>query len=201
MSQATADIATNIGVATNEARALVRQAGKVSSSLGMMPEELAATTAELNKAFGTTQKFSDNTVKTMGQLTHLLGMSNEEAAEFVKISQLSGQEASRTTVEFQGQIRALKERENIAISEKEVMQEIAKSSSAQRLTFRGTGKEIANAAFHAKKLGLSLKDTEAIGSSMLDFESSIANEMEAELLLGRDLNLERARSAALTSRS
>lgn len=197
MSKATADIATNIGVSTKNARELVTQAGKVSASLGMMPEELAATTAELQKSFGTTQKFSDDTVKTMGQLTHLLGLSNEEAAEFVKLSQLSGQEASDTTLTYKTQIQALKERENIAISEKEIMQEIAKSSAAQQLTFRGSSKSLAEAAFHAKKMGLSLAQTEAIGGSLLDFESSIANEMEAELMLGRDLNLERARSAAL----
>ena len=197
MSKATADIATNIGVSTKNARELVAQAGKVSASLGMMPEELAATTAELQKSFGTTQKFSDDTVKTMGQLTNLLGLSNEEAAEFVKLSQLSGEEASDTTLTYKTQIQALKERENIAISEKEIMQEIAKSSAAQQLTFRGSSKSLAEAAFHAKKMGLSLAQTEAIGGSLLDFESSIANEMEAELMLGRDLNLERARSAAL----
>jgi len=31
----------------------------------------------------------------------------------------------------------------------------------------------------------------------LDFESSIANELEAELLLGKNINLEKARQAAL----
>lgn len=197
MSKATADIASNIGVSTKNARELVAQAGKVSASVGMLPEELAATTAELQQAFGSTQKFSDDTVKTMGQLTNLLGLSNEEAAEFVKLSQLSGEEASDTTLTYKTQIQALKERENIAISEKEIMQEIAKSSAAQQLTFRGSSKSLAEAAFHAKKMGLSLAQTEAIGSNLLDFESSIAAEMEAELMLGRDLNLERARSAAL----
>jgi hypothetical protein len=35
------------------------------------------------------------------------------------------------------------------------------------------------------------------GKSLLDFESSITAELEAELLLGKDINLERARAAAL----
>ena len=197
LSQAAADLATNLGVSTKNAKELTKQAGKFSASLGMMPEELAAATGELNKAFGSTQKFSDDTVKTFGQLTHLYGLTNEEASEFVKLSQLSGQEASDTTLTYKTQIQALKERNNVAISEKEIMAEIAKSSAAMQLTARGQGKSLAEAAFHAKKMGLSLKQAEGIGDNLLDFESSIANEMEAELLIGRDLNLERARSAAL----
>ena len=197
LSADTAAVATNIGVGTQEAKELVKQAGKVSASVGMLPEELAKTTAELNQAFGTTEKFSLDTVKTIGQLTNQFGLTNDEASEFVKLSRLSGKETSDTTLTLKTQIQALKERENIAISEKDIMQEIAKSSAAQQLTFRGSSKSLAEAAFHAKKLGLSLAQTEAIGSSLLDFESSIANEMEAELMLGRDLNLERARSAAL----
>jgi hypothetical protein len=197
LSQAVADLATGLGVSTKNAKELTTQASKIGRSLGMLPEELAAGIGELNKAFGTTQKFSDDTVKTFGQLTKLYGLTNEEASEFVKLSQLSGQEASDTTLTYKTQIQALKERNNIAISEKEVMAEIAKSSAAQQLTLRASGKSLAEAAFHAKKMGLSLAQTEAIGSNLLDFESSIANEMEAELLLGKDLNLERARSAAL----
>ena len=34
---------------------------------------------------------------------------------------------------------------------------------------------------------------------LLDFESSITKELEAEMLIGRDLNLEKARSAALSN--
>ena len=37
----------------------------------------------------------------------------------------------------------------------------------------------------------------AMSSSLLDFESSIQNELQAELLLGQDINLESARALAL----
>ena len=199
MSQQTAEIATNLGIGTAESAKLITQAKGLSRELGMLPEELAKTTAELNIAFGTTQKFSDDTVKTMGQLTHQFGLTNDEASEFVKLSQLSGKETSDFTLETKTRVQALKEASNIAISEKAVMQEIAKSSAAIQLSSKGQGKNLADAAFHAKKLGLSLAQTEAIGGSLLDFESSIANEMEAELLIGRDLNLDKARQFALNN--
>ncbi len=36
------------------------------------------------------------------------------------------------------------------------------------------------------------------GESLLNFETSIENELKAELITGKQLNLERARAAALT---
>ena len=51
----------------------------------MLPEELMKVTAGLNESFGSTQKFSNDTVKTVGQLVNLYGLSNQEAAEFAKI--------------------------------------------------------------------------------------------------------------------
>ena len=45
---------------------------------------------------------------------------------------------------------------------------------------------------------MELEEVASAGKALLDFESSISNELEAELLIGKQLNLERARAAALT---
>jgi hypothetical protein len=58
---------------------------------------------------------------------------------------------------------------------------------------------IAEAAMEARKLGLSLDQVDKIAESLLNFEDSISNELEAELLTGKDLNLEKARLAALNN--
>ena len=197
IENSTAKIASNLGLGTAEARELVNQASKVSREVGMLPEELAAVTGELQQAFGTTQKFSTDTVKTMGELTNLFGLTNQEASEFVKLGKLSGQEAGEVVVETRAQIQALKERNNIAISEKAVMQEIAKSSALQRLNAEKFAGGIANAAFSAKKLGMEMSTVQGISDSLLNIEDSIAKEMEAELLIGKDLQLDKARQLAL----
>jgi hypothetical protein len=46
---------------------------------------------------------------------------------------------------------------------------------------------------------MELSKVEAIAGSILQFESSIENELSAELLIGKELNLERARFAALNN--
>jgi hypothetical protein len=46
---------------------------------------------------------------------------------------------------------------------------------------------------------MELSKVDGIAESLLDFESSISSELEAELLLGKDINLEKARQAALNN--
>ena len=60
-------------------------------------------------------------------------------------------------------------------------------------------KLIGEAVATAKSLGMELSQVDAIAGSLMDFESSISSELEAELLLGRDINLEKARQAALNN--
>ena len=50
----------------------------------------------------------------------------------------------------------------------------------------------------AGSLGLTLDQVANRSKKLLDFESSIRAEMEAEVFLGRDINLNRARTAALS---
>ena len=197
LSLATEKIATDLGVSTKEAQGLTNQVAKFSGEMGAFPEVLAANMVELNKAFGTTMEFSDATARSYNRLIERAGFAAGEAAEFVKLSQLQGESVNDTLKGYEDEIMYQKAINNSAVSQKEVLQEIAKASSATRLTFRGQGKSLAEAAFQAKSLGLEMSKLEDIGGSLLNFEDSIAKEMEAELLIGKDLNLERARQAAL----
>mgnify|MGYP003109003012 CR=1 FL=1 len=56
---------------------------------------------------------------------------------------------------------------------------------------------IVQAGIAAKKLGLNMSAVASITESLLDFESSIESQLEASLLLGRQINLDRARQLAL----
>ena len=51
----------------------------------------------------------------------------------------------------------------------------------------------------ARAVGLNLEQAAAMAESLLNFETSIENELSAELLLGKDLNFERARTLALNN--
>ena len=54
-----------------------------------------------------------------------------------------------------------------------------------------------DAAVEAKKMGVSLSEVASISDSLLSFEESISAQMEASVLLGREINLDRARQLNL----
>ena len=62
------------------------------------------------------------------------------------------------------------------------------------------GQNILDAAVHARKLGLNLGTAANVSNNLLNFESSIEKQMEASMLLGRQVNLDRARQLALAGK-
>ncbi len=61
------------------------------------------------------------------------------------------------------------------------------------------GDNLAKAAIQARALGLSLDTTSKIAEGLLDFEQSITKEVEASVLIGRQLNFQKARELALNN--
>ena len=86
----------------------------------------------------------------------------------------------------------------ISVDLRQVMEAVGKTTGQLRAQLGGSTDAIVKAVTQAKILGMELKDVAAAGKQLLDFESSINNELEAELLTGKQLNLEKARLAALT---
>ena len=82
---------------------------------------------------------------------------------------------------------------------KKIQEGIGKISNANALSAKNNTKELTNQVFQAKLLGLEQSKVNDIAGGLLDFESSIQSEMEAELLTGKQLNLEKARTAALNN--
>ena len=78
------------------------------------------------------------------------------------------------------------------------MKDVSNAGAATQLTVSKFPGGLAKAAYEARKLGLNFSMLEKSAGSLLNFESSIEAELEAELLTGKELNLERARMAALT---
>jgi hypothetical protein len=79
------------------------------------------------------------------------------------------------------------------------MGDMAKVSNRTKLSIQGGADGLATAAVNAKLMGSNMADVEKIADSLLDFESSIEKELSAELLTGKNLNLEKARTAALNN--
>jgi 3-hydroxyisobutyrate dehydrogenase-like beta-hydroxyacid dehydrogenase len=60
-----------------------------------------------------------------------------------------------------------------------------------KLSLGGSVEALGEAVIKAQKFGINLEQAESIASKLLDFESSIEAELSAELLTGKNLNLEK----------
>ena len=78
-----------------------------------------------------------------------------------------------------------------------VMKDLASQAEFFAQFAKDGGMNIINAGIAARKLGLEMSAVASISESLLDFESSIEKQLEASLLIGRQINLDRARQLSL----
>jgi hypothetical protein len=133
------------------------------------------------------------------QLTKEIGIQVEEALQLQQLFVLNNNEADKGLDIVYDQIAAFANQNKIVADGRKVIADINKLSSLIKLNFRGNTGEIVKTVLEAKKLGLTLDQITKTQSSLLDFESSISSQIEAELLTGRQINLERARLFALNN--
>jgi hypothetical protein len=160
-------------------------------------KDLMQTQATLSKLLGSQVRFSDEMLDNFTQLAKRTNMTEKTQELLANQVLKTGKSAKTLTAEINSQVLKQNEQRKISMSFKEVQDAIGESSKAIRLNFQGSVKELVNQVSAAKALGTNLATVEQISSHLLDFESSIQAELEAELLLGKEINLEKARQAAL----
>jgi hypothetical protein len=154
---------------------------------------------QINTALGTNANLNEELLLTQTELTKQAFYSVEAATQISKLSLATDQSSKEIVTSFLGQAKALNLVNNTAINEKQLIEGISKTSKGILATFAAQPKKLIEAAFAAKKVGLELNEIKGIQDSLLNIESSIASEFEAEVLTGKQLNLERARYYALTN--
>ena len=124
-----------------------------------------------------------------------LGISSNEAADlfgsFISIGGLSLEQAenlAESTYQLAQQNK---------VNPSAVMKDIASSSEVIAKFGAQNLESITKAAIKSRQLGLNLNDIASASEGFLDFQGSLTKEFEAELLIGRDLELSRARQFAL----
>jgi len=202
IDKASGAVAKNLGISYNQAIGLNREFNKIASgsdSIFITTENLAKSFVDINNSLGTNARLNEDLLITQTQLVQQAGYSVEAATQLSQLSLATGESSENITTEFLGQVKALNLQNNLAVNEKALLNSIANTSKGTLATFAGQTDQLARAAFQARKVGLELSQIEGIADNLLDIESSIAAEFEAEVISGRQLNLERARFFALTN--
>jgi hypothetical protein len=152
---------------------------------------------QLSEATGFVQQYSADALETQVMLTKQFGLTGEEAANIYKYSVLTGKSSEKVNDEMVGAFVAARNQLGVGLPFKQTMADAAKVSGQLAANLQNNPVGIVKAVAAVKALGTTLEQTKAQGETLLNFESSIENELKAELLTGQQLNLERARAAAL----
>jgi hypothetical protein len=208
------NIAKNMGITKEDAfetysafNDLTKEAGnftKLQNGSIILQKQLIESTIQLNTLLGSSADFT----KDLGEEGKELAIQFASAVKFLSLSEEEQQGLLNTTVatnkniedtkiEILGITRLRKIESGILLNERKILSDVLKTNNAIKLTIKGGAQGLTDAAIAAQKLGLNMSKVESISKSLLNFEDSISAELEAELLINKDINLERARQAAL----
>ena len=196
----TTAMARSLNMSKEEAIGVKKQFAEISATSGdiaINSIRLGKANAGLNAQLGTGVVFSGDMLKTFSKLTEVVGISADAAGSLAFQGQMAGQSFREVEENVLGASFEMQRGVGIQLDMKGVLEATGKVSGQVRANLGATPELIAKAVTAAKLLGAELETIVNAGKAQLDFESSIANEMEAELLTGKQLNLERMRAAAL----
>ena len=202
------DTAKSMNLTYKEAEDSNRAMIKFAQSTGdafLNSQNLNKTVVDLNKNLGTSIKFEQLTgalkqdVALMSKLENMAGLTAEESQGILQYTLATGQSAKNAVPALMANYKVAGLKRGVVLNEKDALKEISKLSNAIKLSTAGGAAGLAKAAAAAKALGSDLGKVDDIAGSILNFEESIEAELSAELLTGKNLNLEKARQAALNN--
>lgn len=168
--------------------------GRKAGVLSFIFEDAAGTAKNLSSELGSTDRATFGLQTNVGLMAMNMGISNSEAATLVgSFTRLNGNSTDiasdmvATSREFAKQN---------GIIPAQLMGDLAQSAEEFALFGKQGGKNILEAAGFAAKLGVSMKTISGVSENLLDFESSITKELELGAMLGRNINLNKARELA-----
>jgi hypothetical protein len=162
-------------------------------------KKLAESFSEFSSQLGFAVDYSGQTLETFTTLNKRLGLSVEQATALTSLYKLGGNNTEDQLENTVKQIGAFNTLNGKAFNTKQTIGEIASASASIQVSLGGSVQELTSATLEAKKLGLNLAQVDKIADSLLNFETSIENELKAELLIGKEINLEKARLLAINN--
>lgn len=199
--QTVTNIARNLSTSKDEAKALKGEMFESSIAAGAfgitMHDQIDAVNA-LNKGLGgTALSFNKDIREGAADTLKRLKLSEEAVSNMGTLAMATGKSFKVLEKEQAKGVLDAEREFGVRLNLKSVLDESNKITGLARVNAMGIEGGLAKAVSTAKSLGIEMSAVAGSAGQLLDFESSIQNELQAELLIGRDLNLEKARAAAL----
>lgn len=165
-----------------------------TTALSFIDDNAVANARELASNFGGINNVSGELQAATSLISTNMGISGVEGAKLLgTFARLNGNSAS-TALDLAKSTQEFAKQNGIIPAD--LMSDVAGSTEEFALFGKDGGKNLITAAGAAAKMGVSLKTMTGIADNLLDFETSISKELELGAMLGRNINLDKARQLA-----
>jgi hypothetical protein len=210
-SKQIADFQRNLGVSRDSASEIRDRFYEISDSAKILAQTqtgnliLQKDLVEAQESFNTSlglavdlsTKQNEGFAAQFTNIKKFYNLNEQEQKGLVNLSATNNETLDETKNSILGQAALYRINTKEAINIRKVFKEVLTTSNATKLSIKGGGDALVKSVINAQKLGVTLDSLGKIADNLLNFEESISSELEAELILGRDLELEKARAAAL----
>ena len=165
------------------------------TKLGFNAADANKTTSDLANNFGLGVGEASKLATSVADTAKALGMSLDESSKLLGTLTTIGGLSTEAAEDLAKQAQSLAVANDVAPDK--VLQDVAGNTELFAKFAKDGGKNVLRAAVQARKLGLEIGDVASSMEGMLDFQGSLNAEVEASVMLGRNLNLQKARELAL----
>ena len=187
--------------------AFQRQTGRTDTNFASLNTNLASAAQTIEFAAEATRKlgmlstsvFSKEDLSRLAEAKNLLGLSSDEAIQIGRLSKTFGGNVDTFNDNIYNSVSAFNTLNDSIVSPHDVMKDVLNVSDDIALSLGNSPIALSEAASAARKLGIDLSKVNSIADKLMDFESSIESELEAQLLTGKHIRLGKARELALNN--
>lgn len=191
-------IQRNASLNVKDATKLVAINTKIANDSKLTYEQVQLAREKANELTGLSIVLNNKNAEAFGLMAENLKLSEDSLVGLLSSSFLLNSSIEDTVNTILGTSELLQYQTQTYLDDKKVLESVLKTSGGIRANFKGNVTELTKSVAKAQALGVSLEQITSFGEKLLDFESSISSELQAELITGKQLNLERARYYALT---
>jgi hypothetical protein len=183
-----------LGKTTREFGGFMGGATVSATILGTVFDDAADVAKTLSEELGGTEKATFGAQLNTNLMAINMGISGAEAAKLTGAFARMNGGSVETAQNLAAGTKEMAKTAGVVPSK--VMADLAGSAEEFALYGKDGGKNLAQAAVQAAKMGVSLKTMTGVADNLLDFENSINSELELGAMLGKNINLDRARALA-----
>ena len=199
-----------MGIATIGAGKFLSKLGETRSQLGGISEvgttalsfiddNAVANATELGNQFGGIKNVSAELQASTSVISTNMGISGTEAASLLGDFSRLNDGSSETALNLVKSSQEFAKQNGIIPAA--LMADLAANTESFAEYGKQGGKNLIEAGTAARKMGVTLKTMTGISDNLLDFETSITAELELGAMLGKNINLDKARALAYAGKT